>query len=251
MPLDEPAWWYGDDPRGIATWLAPIASIYGWAAASRYSWATPYRSRLPVICVGNFTAGGTGKTPLAMYLCEQLLRAGHRPVVLTRGYGGRLAGPHRVGGTDKAGDVGDEALLLARVAPTLVARDRRAGAHSIEADPENATVIVMDDGLQNRSWPRTWPSPSSKVRAASETAASSRRDRFVPHSRSNCPLRMLSSSMRLLPTPAIASPTICATISTDPCCGRPPSWRVTAIGWRASGSSLGPASAPPRDSLPC
>jgi tetraacyldisaccharide 4'-kinase len=154
VPLDEPAWWYGDDRTGskswgMARWLAPVAAVTGWAAAIRYRLVTPYRARLPVICVGNFTAGGTGKTPLAAHVCDQLRRAGHRPAVLTRGYGGRHAGPHWVGGSDSARDVGDEALLLARTTPTLVARDRSAGARAIESKPEAATVIVMDDGLQN------------------------------------------------------------------------------------------------------
>jgi tetraacyldisaccharide 4'-kinase len=102
-----------------------------------------------VICVGNFTAGGTGKTPLVAYLCAHLARIGQRPAVLTRGYGGRHAGPHWVATTDTASDVGDEAVLLSRLAPTLVARDRQAGARTMEAKPEAATVIVMDDGLQN------------------------------------------------------------------------------------------------------
>jgi tetraacyldisaccharide 4'-kinase len=154
VPLDEPAWWYGDDPGGkkswgTATWLAPLAALYGRAACIRYAWATPYRSRLPVICVGNFTAGGTGKTPLVAYLCEQLQRKGERPAVLTRGYGGSHAGPHWVAAGDGASNVGDEALLLARQAPTLVARARGAGARAIEAKAGAATVIVMDDGLQN------------------------------------------------------------------------------------------------------
>ena len=148
MPLDEPAWWYGDDRWGMATWLAPLAALYGLAASVRYAWAKPYRSRLPVICVGNFTAGGTGKTPLVAHLCNHLLRAGRRPAVLTRGYGGRHTGPHWVAAGDSASDVGDEALLLARTAPTLIARDRRAGARTIETSP-GATVIVMDDGMQN------------------------------------------------------------------------------------------------------
>ena len=134
----------------MATVLQPLAALYGWAATARYWRATPYRSRLPVICVGNFTAGGTGKTPLVIHLCERLKAAGHEPVALTRGYGGRLSGPYWVNAkSDVARDVGDEALLLARAAPTLVARDRRAGAHAIETGPHPVTVIVMDDGLQN------------------------------------------------------------------------------------------------------
>ena len=96
MRLDEPAWWYREPPTGMATLLQPVAALYGWAATARYRRATPYRSRLPVICVGNFTAGGTGKTPLVLYLCERLKAAGHEPVALTRGYGGRLSGPYWV-----------------------------------------------------------------------------------------------------------------------------------------------------------
>jgi tetraacyldisaccharide 4'-kinase len=151
VPLDEPAWWYRDRPSGIAACLAPLASVYGWAATTRYARTQPYRSRLPVICAGNFTAGGTGKTPLVMHLCERLRTDGHHPVALTRGYGGRHAGPHRVGDADTADDVGDEALLLARAAPTLIARDRGAGARAAEAMPGPVSVIVMDDGLQNPS----------------------------------------------------------------------------------------------------
>jgi tetraacyldisaccharide 4'-kinase len=147
LPLDEPPWWYRLDRAGLAVCLAPLAALYGRAVAARYARTTPYRSRLPVLCVGNLTAGGTGKTPLVLHLCRQLAAAGLSPAVLTRGYGGRLAGPHWVGDGDGAGDVGDEALLLARSAPTLVCRDRGAGARAIEATA--ADVIVMDDGLQN------------------------------------------------------------------------------------------------------
>jgi len=148
--LDEPAWWYREPPSAMATLLQPVAALYGWAATARFWRATPYRSRLPVVCVGNFTAGGAGKTPLVLYLCERLKAAGHEPVALTRGYGGRLSGPYWVNAkSDVARDVGDEALLLARAAPTLVARDRRAGAQAIETGPHPVTVIVMDDGLQN------------------------------------------------------------------------------------------------------
>ena len=79
-------------PSRLATFLQPLGALYGRVAAARYFRATPYRSRLPVICIGNFTAGGTGKTPLAIHLCERLKAAGHEPAALTRGYGGRLSG---------------------------------------------------------------------------------------------------------------------------------------------------------------
>jgi tetraacyldisaccharide 4'-kinase len=148
--LDEPSWWYRRDQSSLTTCLQPFAALYGRAVETRYFRTAPYRSRLPVICIGNFTAGGTGKTPLAIYLCAYLKATGHEPVALTRGYGGRLPGPYWVNaGSDVARDVGDEALLLAKSAPTLVARDRRAGARAIEIGPHPVTAIVMDDGLQN------------------------------------------------------------------------------------------------------
>ncbi len=141
VPLDEPAWWYREGPSrhghlACSRWRRSTVGL----PRNAYARATPYRSRLPVICVGNFTAGGTGKTPLAAHLCAPPRAAGQRPVVLTRGYGGRHAGPHWVGGSDTASDVGDEALLLARAAPTLVARDRSAGARAVETEAEAATA---------------------------------------------------------------------------------------------------------------
>jgi tetraacyldisaccharide 4'-kinase len=148
--LDEPSWWYREPADTVARFLEPLGAVYGWVARARYYQGRAHKARFPVICVGNFTAGGTGKTPLALYLCEKLKAAGHAPVALTRGYGGRLAGPYWVNPrTDRARDVGDEALLLARVAPTLIARNRRLGAQAIERGPHPVTVIIMDDGLQN------------------------------------------------------------------------------------------------------
>jgi tetraacyldisaccharide 4'-kinase len=132
----------------VAGCLAPLGALYGWAARARYTRAKPYRAHLPVVCVGNLTAGGTGKTPLALHLCGHLQAAGLRPAVLTRGYRGSHAGPHWVAEGDGADAVGDEALLLARAAPTLVSRDRAAGARALEAGAA-FDVIVMDDGLQN------------------------------------------------------------------------------------------------------
>lgn len=152
MPPDEPSWWYSDTPG--AGWrvraLKPLASIYAGVAERRYRSTTPYRSRLPVICVGNLTAGGTGKTPLSLAIAECLLVAGESPAFLTRGYRGRQTGPLWVDlKTHTAHDVGDEPLLLARTAPTVVARDRKAGAELIETGSRPASAIIMDDGLQN------------------------------------------------------------------------------------------------------
>ncbi|MEM7777906.1 MAG: tetraacyldisaccharide 4'-kinase [Pseudomonadota bacterium] len=150
MPLKEPNWWYASPPRWEARALAPFALAFGYAAQYRHRLASPYRARLPVICVGNLTAGGTGKTPLSLLIAEDVRRIGRQPVFLTRGYGGRATGPHWVDtATDRAHDVGDEALLLADAAPTVVARRRDKGAAEIEANPSRGDVIIMDDGLQN------------------------------------------------------------------------------------------------------
>ena len=144
----EPVWWYA--PTGLAALaLAPVATVYGAIAGRRLAAAPRHRASIPVICVGNLTAGGSGKTPVAILLAQRLIARGQRPVFLTRGYGGRVTGPHWVAPhTDDSGRVGDEPLLLATVAPVMVARDRAAGARAIEA-AGTATVIVMDDGLQN------------------------------------------------------------------------------------------------------
>lgn len=148
MPLDEPGWWYRTDPGFASAALSPAGALYGWLAKARFALANPYRSRLPVLCIGNFTAGGTGKTPLSIYVCGRLTALGRTPVALTRGYGGRRRGPHLVATDDAAADVGDEPLLLARGTRVIVARDRADGARAIEAMPD-AGAIVMDDGLQN------------------------------------------------------------------------------------------------------
>ena len=126
--------------------------VFGALAIRRLTRTVPFRSRLPVICVGNFTAGGTGKTPMSLALVRLLPDLGETPAVLTRGYGGRISGPHWVDPeSDGAGTVGDEPLLIAGAAPVMLARDRTAGARAIEQGRGNtgASVIVMDDGLQN------------------------------------------------------------------------------------------------------
>ncbi|MCX7296404.1 MAG: tetraacyldisaccharide 4'-kinase [Hyphomicrobiales bacterium] len=146
--MREPAFWWRQ--KGLASAaLVPFAKIYGAIAESRMA-KTGTRAGLPVLCVGNFTLGGAGKTPTAMKLAEWLRAAGETPFFLTRGYGGKVIRPRLVNPeTDAARIVGDEALLLARVAPTVVARNRVLGAAFARA--KGASLVVMDDGLQNAS----------------------------------------------------------------------------------------------------
>jgi tetraacyldisaccharide 4'-kinase len=146
--MRDPAFWWRDGSL-TAGLLAPLGLAYGAIAARRMA-KQGARAKVPVICVGNFTLGGAGKTPTALWLARMLQAASERPCCLSRGYGGDHAGPKLVDPqTDSASQVGDEALLLARVAPTIVSRDRVAGAQAATAT--GASVIVMDDGLQNAS----------------------------------------------------------------------------------------------------
>jgi tetraacyldisaccharide 4'-kinase len=146
--MREPAfWWHGG---GLApALLAPLAALYGAIASGRF--ARPgARAGVPVVCIGNLTVGGAGKTPTAMTVVRLLADAGEAPVLLSRGYGGACAGPLRVDpARHRAKDVGDEPLLLARMATTFVARDRVKGAAAAVA--AGASIIVMDDGFQNPS----------------------------------------------------------------------------------------------------
>lgn len=132
-----------------ATLLAPLGALYGFSVALKAHFARPFDAGLPVICVGNLTAGGSGKTPVAIAIAERLRSRGHKPFFLTRGYGGSERGPAMALRAHSAAQMGDEALLLARAAPTVVARDRAAGARL--AREKGATVLVMDDGHQNFS----------------------------------------------------------------------------------------------------
>jgi tetraacyldisaccharide 4'-kinase len=144
----EPSFWW-DAPGAASALLSPLAAVYGAAAAKRMR-QPGHAAGIPVVCVGNLTVGGAGKTPTAISIARLLTASGHKVFFLSRGYGGRLRGPVRVDvARHRAADVGDEPLLLAKVAPTVVARDRIAGAEL--AHESGATIIVMDDGFQNPS----------------------------------------------------------------------------------------------------
>jgi len=146
--MREPPFWWRQGGVAAAM-LAPFAAVYGAVAARRLA-RQGTKAAVPVVCIGNPTVGGAGKTPAALAVAQMLKAAGETPVFLTRGYGGRLAGPVQVDPEQhRASDVGDEPLLLARTAVTIVAHDRVAGAQTAVA--AGASVIVMDDGFQNPS----------------------------------------------------------------------------------------------------
>ncbi|MDJ1160223.1 tetraacyldisaccharide 4'-kinase [Chelatococcus sp. SYSU_G07232] len=147
--MKAPDFWWRPRPTLAARLLSPVGAAYGAVTAARMR-RPGAEGPLPVICIGNFTAGGAGKTPTAIAVGELLASFGEHPAFVTRGYGGSLAGPVVVDpACHTAAEVGDEPLLLARHFPTVVARDRHEGA--CEADRRGATVAVLDDGLQNPS----------------------------------------------------------------------------------------------------
>jgi tetraacyldisaccharide 4'-kinase len=132
----------------MALW--PVARIWGAAATWRMNRGGGYRPPVAVVCVGNFVVGGAGKTPTAIALARMARGRGLKPGLLASGYGGAASVPILVDpDRHTAAEVGDEALLLAAVAPTVVARDRAAGAKRLVQ--ENVEIIVMDDGFQNPS----------------------------------------------------------------------------------------------------
>jgi tetraacyldisaccharide 4'-kinase len=132
----------------VPSLLSPVAHAYAAMGAARRAWTASYRASVPVICVGNLTLGGAGKTPIVESLARLFTARGRSPHILTRGYGGSAAGPLRVDPARHGADeVGDEALLLARVAPVWVARDRAAGARA--AVKAGALRLLLDDGFQN------------------------------------------------------------------------------------------------------
>lgn len=150
--MKAPLFWHQNSCRSkaLSYALAPLGWLYGAIVQARLKWSPSTKVSVPVICVGNITMGGTGKTPCVIHLVEILTSLGYTPHILTRGYGGNLAGIVRVNPENHTpSQVGDEPLLLARHAPVWRGKDRVAAAH--QAIAAGATILIMDDGLQNPS----------------------------------------------------------------------------------------------------
>src|SRR3954467_12347470 len=137
--MREPAFWYR--PRSPKSHLlSPLGALYGAITARRMA-RQGFDAGIPVICVGNYHVGGPGKPPAVLALTRLLRELGETPVVLSRGYGGRLRGPVVVDAArHEAADVGDEPLMLARTVPVVVARDRIDGLAL--AKSQNPSVIL-------------------------------------------------------------------------------------------------------------
>lgn len=141
-------WWRRRGPAALA--LAPAAWLYGRRVAARMRRKPEYWPPVPVICVGNYTAGGDGKTPMAIALGKLAIELGLKPGFLTRGYGGAEPGPVLLGsGADDPRRIGDEPRLLAAIGPTVVSGNRPRGARLLVS--EGVDIIIMDDGFQNPS----------------------------------------------------------------------------------------------------
>ena len=157
MKLGTPRWWYvreGAPAPLLRALLRPASWIWAAVTARRMARATPVDPGVPVICIGNLTVGGAGKTPVVREVLSRMRARGVKAHGLARGYGGRESGPLQVDpALHAAADVGDEPLMLAADGPFWIARDRAAGA--LAATAAGAEAIVMDDGHQNPSLKKT------------------------------------------------------------------------------------------------
>ena len=149
--INTPKFWYKKDliSKFKTLLLLPFSIVWILLSLIKKNFAKRYKSHLKVICIGNLSIGGTGKTPFSIQTYKILEILGYKPVFLTRGYRGLTKGPILVNKSHNHRDVGDEALLLSKVGTTIVSSNRCIGAKYIENLKKNYDIIIMDDGLQN------------------------------------------------------------------------------------------------------
>lgn len=145
--MKTPSYWQSNSL--ISKLLSPIGWIYGFLTQARLKLKQPQKADIPVICIGNITAGGTGKTPVSISIAKMLTGEMYHPYFVTRGYGGKLQNIIVNNKKHSAAEVGDEPLLLSRQAPVVVNANRYQGA--LTALKDGADIIIMDDGFQNPS----------------------------------------------------------------------------------------------------
>lgn len=157
MKFSTPFFWYDtkkSSSKIISSFLRPLSALYAFCSLIRYHFITEKKLPVPVVCIGNLTLGGAGKTPTVIALTKWLKDHFQKnPTILTRGYGSQITkqskNPYAVQTYDCAKNVGDEPLLLSRYAPTFISKDRYAsGCMAIQ---QHADVLILDDGLQNPS----------------------------------------------------------------------------------------------------
>ncbi len=146
--MKTPRFW--KDKNLISTLLLPLGWVYSGLTAARLKFKKSGKVNIPVICLGNITAGGSGKTPTAITLTKRLQKKGYHPYFVSRGYGGKLSGIILTkDSTYSAAEVGDEPLILSSIAPVSINPDRYQAA--LKAQEHGADMIIMDDGFQNPS----------------------------------------------------------------------------------------------------
>ncbi len=222
--MKAPGFWWADRPGLAAALLAPAGWVVGTVAARRMRRPAGVRLDIPVICIGNPTVGGAGKTPVAIAVARALQAAGARPVFLTRGYGGKATAPRAVAG-DPAGEVGDEPLLLAEVAPTVVSPDRAAGGRLAATLGD---VVVMDDGYQNPGLAKTWSAmvvdAAVGIGNGAVTPAGPMRAPLPAHAGADAWLVVVGDDTRRAPLPPVPGPVHEVRLraaSAEPLAGRP------------------------------
>ena len=147
--IKQPKFW--TNKNFISNILLPVSIIFLLLSKIRNLLQKKLKSKLFVICIGNITIGGTGKTPTVMFIAEQMRELDFKPIILSKGYGGKLFGPRKVITKHKTFDVGDEAVMHSLYNETWISKERSKAIRMIEKQSSNKSLILMDDGLQNNS----------------------------------------------------------------------------------------------------